>query len=327
METTRRPYLLNPGEPLLLASHGMDVADHAMTFNADTGLAMSEIYHSTVTASPLPLYLPVAEGARRFSEVPAAMMWHPLFWLPSSVFTPYVFVDPDTEEETIESADCWAVRISLVMTVSGMYDPINGTWLDILSVLGIDVDDEVDQARIREWQEGEADEELDSIDLTELFSNTTDPDWAVDAALTMVDLLVEASWSVVASDLADILWEATEGENHAETSADELRGAALSLAIVARHLLSRAHQGDVAPEATDAEAKAHNDQWWTAKIATLSDESVAAMGAEALGTQEVHPMIERLGATALIYSIAVEKIDELSPEASETESTTRALTQ
>ena len=88
----------------------------------------------------------------------------------------------------------------------------SGTWLDVLSTVGLDADDEVVQARIVEWLEGAPDAELDSIDLSAGLDDLEDVDWSREQAEELLALLVPASWAVLSNDLITMVSDALSDE-------------------------------------------------------------------------------------------------------------------
>jgi hypothetical protein len=124
-------------------------------------------------------------------------------WLPDRLSAP----------SADDSSDVFAVRVALELTITGLYDVETGTWLDILSTVGLDVDDDIVQARITEWLEGAPDAELDSIDLSSGLDDPSDIDWSRAQAEELLALLVPASWAVLSNDLITMASDALADED------------------------------------------------------------------------------------------------------------------
>ncbi|MBD8000172.1 hypothetical protein [Oerskovia gallyi] len=247
MEHRRRALDVGPGEHLLLPASALDTAGRLHLWRAFTGLYDGELLLSPLTASPLPMPWTVPAGHRRWPGLRPAAMWHPLLWLPARLRSPITLRDPMTGETWGETYDEWATRVALEMTESGpvsidgerwvllhdphhgrhvraldpgdedlvpLYDPTTGTWLDVLSTVGLDVDDPADLARVERWLAGEPDEVLDAVDL-DVFLQAAgrDPAWALDRTQrplaegagyrTYVEDLRDASSTLVARELDD----------------------------------------------------------------------------------------------------------------------------
>ncbi|MFF3064161.1 hypothetical protein ACFVQ3_06365 [Oerskovia sp. NPDC057915] len=247
MEHRRRALDVGPGEHLLLPASTLDTTGRLHLWRAFTGLHDGELLLSPLTASPLPMPWTVPAGHRRWPGLRPAAMWHPLLWLPARLRTPITLRDPLTGETWGETYDEWATRVALEMTESGpviiddrqwvllhdpshgrhvrplgpddadlvpLYDPITGTWLDVLSTVGLDVDDPAHLARVERWLAGDDDEALDAVDLDVfLRAADRDPAWALDRTQrplaegsgyrTYVEDLRDASSALVARELDD----------------------------------------------------------------------------------------------------------------------------
>jgi hypothetical protein len=188
MEFRRRQFLTSPGESLLLPLQAMNIADRLSRWAKYSRLPKEAIVSSPLVAVPLATRVP---GSRWADATDPAAFWHPLLWLPPRLAAPAAG----------ERIDVWAVRIALEVTMTGLYDVETGTWLDILSTIGLDVDDEITQARITEWLDGGADEDLDSIDLSSGLDDPADLDWSRAQAEELLALLIPASWAVLSNDL------------------------------------------------------------------------------------------------------------------------------
>ncbi|NDL60231.1 hypothetical protein [Phytoactinopolyspora mesophila] len=202
MQTRRKPYLLEKGEPLLIATDPIMAAIRFGDVVADTGIDETSLLSSPLCAVALPKY-PASWGQdmRRWEGTDARMMWHPLLWLPHRVAARYV----DSEGE-MEDDHAWAARVSLELTQAGFYEDASGTWLDVLSLIGIDIDTDEGSQRVEAWLEGAADSALDSLDLTEHLDVSDDPHWALESVAELMPDL----WAVSSALAADSLLETTD---------------------------------------------------------------------------------------------------------------------
>lgn len=247
MEHRRRPLDVGPGDHLLLPASTFDTMGRLQLWRAFTGLGTDQLLLSPLTACPLPMPWTIPAGQRRWPGLRPGAMWHPLLWLPERLCSPSILRDPVTGRTWGETYDDWATRVALEMTESGpvviddehwvllhdpahgrhvrpvgpqdahlvpLFDPATGTWLDVLSTIGLDVQDPADLARVEHWLDGEDDDALDSVDL-DLFLSAADrdPSWALDRAQrplvdgsghrSYVEDLRDASCALVARELDD----------------------------------------------------------------------------------------------------------------------------
>jgi hypothetical protein len=201
MDLRRRQFLTSPGETLLLPLQAWTIAERLKLTRDYTNLPKESLVSSPLVVVPIPKR---PAGQQWPVDTEPAAFWHPLLWLPERLR------EPQADEPT----DVWAVRVALELTVTGLYDMETGTWLDVLSTVGLDSEDPVVQARITEWLEGEPDPDLDRIDLT---AGMTSPDgeleWSREEAESLLALLVPASWAVLSNDLITMASEALADEN------------------------------------------------------------------------------------------------------------------
>lgn len=241
MSDTRRPYLLEPGEPLLLLRPDPDTdsepglaalvkqAERLEQWLTATGMDDADVYSSPLVSTPLPIYAGrIPRAAKRWPGLSPALMWHPLMWLPERLAEPYLLVEAGEngrDTERLESPDEWAVRVALEMTASGMYDPATGGWVDVLALYDIDATSAGHSDRIVDWFAGAPDEQLDGVDLEVFLASPEDPDWSVRLAASLFDDLVASSWAIVADDLLSVAL----GLQGAGMDAGELRSRAAGL--------------------------------------------------------------------------------------------------
>ena len=202
--------MTEPGEPLEVASSTLRSAARYRTWAADTGIGAEWLTPQPLCCVPLPVY-PAGwpAGRRRWPGLRPAMMWHPLLWLPERLATRYTLLD-DTGGRSTEPDDVWALRVCLEVQASGLYDADTGSWLDVLSLAGLDGDDPDTATRVAAWLNGRPDPVLDGLDLTEHVDRPGDPDWAVFAAIAELPALQVISWAVTALDLLEACEELTE---------------------------------------------------------------------------------------------------------------------
>lgn len=243
MSVRYRRFLTERSEALLVPSSPTLGGVRYNAFLEVSGIDRSSVLLSTLMAVPVPLHDRIPSGRRRWAGTRAAFMWHPLMWLPprltqrqmvegySNAFTP---PDQDTSGSIVEPDDLWVVRVALELTATGLYSPRDGTWLDILSVYDLDVDDAADVQRVQRWLDGGADETLESVDVAAYLDSVEDETWSARTALEMLPALSGASVAVQADSLLGVVDTAQE-DPRIRVSLDERRSglaAALSIAAV-----------------------------------------------------------------------------------------------
>lgn len=218
MEFRRRSFLLEEHEPLLLSRSALKLAERVTQFSQISGIPESALTMSPLCAIPMPIWpgdfgtSETGRPRRRWEGVRPEFMWHPLMWLPEHMSGLYQIQKDDGTVKT-EDLESWQARLALELTQSGLYDPLTGTWLDILDSVGIDVEDDLDQARIQDWLDGEPDEVLDAIDLTSYLVVDTDPHWGVSSLLRMREDLIGGSLALVADEMLSIVDDIQAPEN------------------------------------------------------------------------------------------------------------------
>lgn len=179
---------------LLLADSPTELLQRADEWDEDTGGHPSVL--TPLLSIPVPLYI----GDRPFRDVPAKILWHPLFWLPPRLAERYQVQSP--EGMSIEDDVTWAVRVCLDMTASGVYNPDDESWVDILAMAGLDVEDDIDLARVEAWQDGEPDDDLDGLaGRIEKMLDIPEEDAFYALAASSMDALAEAAAARTASVL------------------------------------------------------------------------------------------------------------------------------
>lgn len=206
----RRTFQNEPEEKLLLTSDPLAFVTRFDEFIDTSGLPPERVLATPLIATPLPVAT-VGEDSKlaRWEGANASFMWHPLMWLPPHLALRYRYriiddTDGGTDEDTeTEPDDIWAIRVALELVYSGLYNPDDGTWLDVLAFHGLDTGNPVDLARVEAWLEGASDEILDSIDLTSIVVNDDNPEWALRSAKDLSDTLIPAQWALTAATIID----------------------------------------------------------------------------------------------------------------------------
>jgi len=165
--------------------------EHFLTwgdFLDDTGLSADDVISSIMCVVPLPVYpLPRPRPAAK-----PEMLWHPMLWLPEHITR-------RRSEHEERDDDLYALRVALETATVGLWDVGTGTWLDVLSTVGLDIDRAEDLRRAKEWLEGEADNLIESIDISDLCLYEDNPDWATQIAYDLLPVAFEVVWSTGAA--------------------------------------------------------------------------------------------------------------------------------
>ena len=203
MDHRRRPFLTEPGEPLLLTRDALGFAERFSEFSAFTMLPTEQIIASPLLTQPLVVKSRSAGPRGLAPTMNPGALWHPLFWLPERVAFRYRWNEDGVQQ--IEDDTEWSVRVALEVTMSGLYDPADGTWLDVLSVQGLDVEDAAVQQRLTDWLRGQPDALLDEINLSAVVNHPTEPDWALDSTGELLPTLQPACWALLADNILAII--------------------------------------------------------------------------------------------------------------------------
>jgi hypothetical protein len=225
-EIKRRSFLNGPGEQLLLTSDPIEYITRFDTFLDACGLPAEKVLAAPLSAVPLPVASKDIDGRpERWAGANPSFFWHPLMWLPPHLALRYRYrlIDDEhggtSEDTAIESDAVWAIRVALELVHAGLYNPDDGTWLDILAYYGLDADNPVDQARVEMWLAGASDETLDQIDLSPMFVVPENPEWALTEAFALAEVLVPAQWAMTAAGIV----EAVTSQLEANGATDETR--------------------------------------------------------------------------------------------------------
>lgn len=199
MEPRYRPYMTQPTEALLLSTSPLATTARYAQFLDDAILTPERVVASAMCSVPIPLYVDVntTPNGRQFPEgTNPHIMWHPLFWLPASLSNHLSYKDTDGTTK-VESDDEWAARVALTLGSSGLYDIENGAWLDVLSLVDLDIEDDLTIDRINDWLSGDPDPDLDRIDLSTFTDIPDQPYWAFRSVKTIYDQLELASYALL----------------------------------------------------------------------------------------------------------------------------------
>lgn len=234
MEPRYRQYLNEPSEALLLAQSPLLTTTRFAQFLDDSGLPMNRIITSKMCSVPIPLYVDASSAptGRQFpADTNPHLMWHPLFWLPASLANHLSYRDADGETQT-ETDDQWSARVALTLGTSGVYDIENGHWLDMLSVVGLDIEDEMVIDRIKDWLEGSEDPDLDRIDLSAFTDLPDQPYWAFRSVQSIFPQLELSSYGLIANSTLEIIDMMVEENTTVEGLTSEFADAVEALTLV-----------------------------------------------------------------------------------------------
>lgn len=203
----RRTSFTEPGETLVVSPSPVQGALRFGSWVDFVGCRNDDAMVNPMAAVPLPVCSPDwGPGHQRWPGTRAQAMWHPLLWLPPRLSGRYALTDEDGNP-MIESDDLWAVRVGLELTAAGLYNDIDATWTDVLSLVDIDIDSHAGINRVSEWLAGGSDEVLDVLDLSAVFEQVAQeagsPDWALDVAMSEMDVLHAVCWASSANALLD----------------------------------------------------------------------------------------------------------------------------
>lgn len=233
MEAVRRRFLTEEGEALLLCHSAIDVLNRYDRWIRDSGIQPGDVASSHIVAVPLPRYSTIEPGHRRWKGAKPSIMWHPLMWLPPRLANRTSVIAADGTE-LVEPEYLWQIRVCLELTASGLYDPQSGTWLDILSTIGMDVTDAETRQRIQDWLDGNDDDGLDAIDLS-FHLDLPDIDWGMSLALDIHTEVNNAAWALMANDLLSIADIISSGQT---SSIDDARNTIDTVLLLGREIFA-----------------------------------------------------------------------------------------
>ena len=264
----RRPFLLEPGDPLLLEPDPIRVMVNFGRFAEATGVPASSLVTSRLCA----LALPIGQ-IRDWPGVRPDAAWLPLLWLPPHLAERKSYVVGDdglahavtsagsgATEVMEESEEEWAVRVALELTASGFYDTESGTFVDVMDFIGIDVDTESGQDRLAAWLAGGQDDDLDlfatGLELEGHLKSTTEPDWALNEVIVSREHLVHCAYAAGTESLVGTLSELKEALATDRASLDDAKSLVVTVCIAAASWLEDLPLEEIG-DSTEPE-----DVWW-----------------------------------------------------------------
>lgn len=164
----RRRRWVNDPESLLLSASPVRDLEASAEAGHFFGIAADGLLLSRMCTVPLLLpELPRPVKGRFPAGMRAEALWHPLAWLPAPVRDRRTVTDDDGDSggRRREFDDAYAIRVAVTLTGSALYDPSDGTWADVLSLAGIDIDREDGRDRVQAWLDGGYDDALDTLSL------------------------------------------------------------------------------------------------------------------------------------------------------------------
>ena len=202
MAITRREFLLDPGEKLLFSRSALPILERFSAFLDASGLDAGEVLSHPLCTIPLPVARRTADSkVARFAGAHPTFLWHPLMWLPADTALRYSVRDaPGQDAPRVETDAEWAVRVSLQLGESGLYDSANGGWLDVMALHGFDIDDPAVLVRASAWLHGTPDRGFDRISIDDVIGPDS-AQWAFHAAQELTRELEPAQFEVLAEDL------------------------------------------------------------------------------------------------------------------------------
>lgn len=204
MPTRHRRLTDGPVEALIAPPHPLDGAIALSSFREATGLDNTDVVLSPVVTTPIPFYPRDYPGTRRrWAGVRPEAMWHPLLWLPPRLHS-RVRITSDDGASVVESDELWSLRVALEMLASGLVDESQDTWVDVLALYDLDIDDPEVAARVSAWLEGGPDDVLDAIDLDGQLRVDQSPMWSLDAAYELLPQLLPVAWAVQSNAYLDM---------------------------------------------------------------------------------------------------------------------------
>ncbi|MHB1974396.1 MAG: hypothetical protein ACYCR4_08950 [Acidimicrobiales bacterium] len=241
----RRPFILEPGEHLLLEPDPIQVMANFGHLVRETGLSPEDLTSCRLASLPMPVGPP-----RRWPGLRPEMAWLPLLWLPPHLTERKLYVVADdgfarsvppsmagAAGVRREEDEEWVLRVCLELTVSGLYDAESGTFLDVMDYIGIDVDSAEGRARVATWLGGAADDDLDlfstGLELDGVIKSQTDPDWALNEAIVNYGHFVNCAWAFGSESLVDSLDDLKAALRTGEAAMDDARSLADTVCLAA----------------------------------------------------------------------------------------------
>lgn len=207
MATRRRTYQTHPDLGLLAIDSIAALDARVVAMATDSGLGEDGLIATLACPVPFPDYELRDLDSLRWPGVEAAFMWHPLMWLPAEDVARRE-IEVSSGAFVSESDEQMSTRLALLCLSSTLYDSADGTWMDVLSSVGLDIDSAADLERVGAWLDGAEDEALDGVDLSELTSVAAEAHEIGDAIFELVE---GTGMHVAAAESTQIIEEAGRG--------------------------------------------------------------------------------------------------------------------
>lgn len=192
--TPRRHLGTMPGDNLMLPPDVTGYTQIFYDFCEAAHLAPESVSATRLCTVPIPRF----QQRSDICHMPATAWANPMFWLP---------YDWRVNQDGA-CTDHMALHITWELTLSGMYDTVDG-FTDVLALMGLDVDQVEVQERIYAWARGGEDAVLDSFDITAHLSRPEgeQPQWVEHLAEEFAEDMLRASWGINAIGLSRMLDE------------------------------------------------------------------------------------------------------------------------
>lgn len=205
MQNQRVHFLLGEDEPLTIPRQVIPQVLRLGIGAKTLGMSEDQLIVTPAVSIPLPRYVD-DEPLRGLPGVHPSALRYPFMWLPVNLRERYELTGEDGETK-LESDSTWALRVALEMFASGAFSATTGGWIDILALHGLDPSDPETADRIKRWWDGEDDEILDAIDISELFDvdapegSEPEHDWAIISASSLDIPFRNATYSLAGFDI------------------------------------------------------------------------------------------------------------------------------
>lgn len=128
----------------MIPTSPIDMAIDAGEFLEFAQLHGGQVVVTPLVALPIPRYDTDGVPAFEREAIPTEALWHPWFWIPTEMARRR---DGETDDE-------WAMRIAIESSVVGFYDEDTASWLDILTLAGVDVGTNEGRRVVESWKGG-----------------------------------------------------------------------------------------------------------------------------------------------------------------------------
>lgn len=220
MQNQRVRFLLSEGEPLTIPRHVIPQVLRIGIGAKTLGLPEDRLIVTPAVSIPLPRYVDDKPLRGTPGVLPSALRY-PFMWLPAELRERYELAD-ESGRTKLESDSVWALRVALEMFSSGAFNAATGGWIDILALYDLDPSDPDTSDRIRRWWNGEDDEILDAIDISEMFEvdipedgSEPETDWAIISASALDVPFRNAAYCLAGFDILALGELIESGDNRA----------------------------------------------------------------------------------------------------------------